>query len=1325
MLSLIPQFILEKQTKEITYGNFNAVTLFQDISGFTLMTEKLMERGKVGAEVLSLIINQVFEILIRIIYQNDGYISTFAGDAFTAIFPSGDIEKACKAALGIQQYFNENPIKKTQLGDFTMAVKQGLSYGKVDWGVVGGEQYKAFYFRGEAVDGCARSEHHSGKGEIVIDSRVLEKLPQSNISLKEKAVYYYLLEEKAFHEINWDEINILEPFSDEKDNADIKLMNHSITKYFFPALDQKESLKSDFRDLVSMFLSFEEPKTFEKLDMLVTKVLRLAKDFGGYLSSLDFGDKGSIMLFLFGAPIAYEDNSLRAADFASSIKSIFGDKIRVGITFGTAFAGYVGSADRITYTALGDAINLSARFMSEAKNGQILISKKVSNAIEREFETKLLDKKKFKGKSEEIDVYELMAKIHFEDKGLHTGHFVGRQEEIKALNQFCEPFLANKFAHFICIYGDVGVGKSRLLFEFTNPLIGDEDGKASIIVLQTDGILKKSLNPFTTHFFEFFDISQTFSEEEKKKRFDQKLEEILNNPVLKGKLDKNDERAHDLVRQLRDEASILAALLGIHWKGSLYEELESRERFRKFLSIIKCFFLIQAILHPLILVLEDAYDVDEDSKKAFDLLVEDIEDIPLIIFASCRLDDNGGETEFLTKNGAKKIVLAPLAEQESRDLIESLLNKKVHADLFTFVIEKTENNPLYIEEFCGYLLERKLIKEKDDQYILTSKITDIPESIKSIIVSRIDRLPPDLKEIVQIAAVLGREFNIKILAKLAQEVPTRLALLLEKGVEQKIWEKVNDTYYQFIQSMTQSSVYSMQLTEDLKITHKKAAEFLEEYYKGSPSKFASIAYHFEVAQIKVKTIHYLFEASQVSHANYRFDEAMESYNKLLIYLDESGEKINVYGRMAEINEHNGLWHKSYQLLAKGIRLAQKTGAELQGANLKAYMGEILQKKSMLKKASGILNEAITLASIYSDDIVLAKAYLNLGKVKIDEGNYDEAMVYLKRAYSAKNHDNDEVGKGLCLYYMGVTQREQSKFDVAIKYYEKSQKVFQITQNRRYESYPIYDMGIIHQHWGDLKQAEKSFESCATLYKEIAYPSGESGALLNLGIIYSMRNEHDRSLAILNKALTIVKKNREDIAISYTFFAMGATYYRMNNYKQAIQYFRQSLELMKKIEMTKYYGYIFSYLSCIYVDLNKTTQAIKTAYSHVKNMKQIKTDVENGRTYLGVATALSKSPQLSQISKKRLSVIAAYTNIIEEEKKESAQTYFQIAIKTAEEANYPNTLIPSLFLYAEYLVKKGDKKEAKKYISKAQKKAEGLSFISYVKRIEQIKKTLLI
>ena len=1324
MLNLVPIFILKNYNNKIFHGNFKAVTLFQDISGFTAMTEKLMKQGKVGAEILSFIINQLFEILISIIYKNGGFISTFAGDAFTAIFPLGDIAKTCKVALDIQKYFIENPIKKTALGEFNLSIKQGISYGRVDWGIVGGEDYKSFYFRGEAIDGCAISEHHSDKGEIIIDSRILEQLSQENITFTEKTAYYYLLEEKNFQAINWDKFDTLEPISHQEDenNEQLKLIYQDLITQFFPTLHRGEKLKAEFRDLVSVFLSFEEPDNFEKLNIIMKKILRLTKDFGGYLSSLDFGDKGSVMLFLFGAPIAYEDNILRAADFATNIKSLFKNKIALGITSGIAFAGYVGSSERITYTALGDVVNLSARFMSTAKDGQLLISQKISTAIEREFKTNFIGKKSFKGKTEEIKVYEIIEKIYFEDEGLHTGNFVGRKKEFNELNQLCKPFFNKKFSGFIYIYGAAGIGKSRLLFEFTNPLIANQKDKATLIVLQTNGILKKSLNPFITYFLEFFNISHTISQEQQKIIFDQKFKKLLNSVPFKKNKSKNQE-IKEVINYLQTHKSILGGFLEIYWKNSLYSELDSTSRFTLFLSVIKYFFILQSYVQPLIIVLEDAYEIDKDSKEAFDLMIEDIHEIPLVIFASCRLNDDDTQPQFLQRNKhlTKKIIIPFLSNSEGEELIQSLLGKKIHLDLLNFIIEKTENNPLYIEEFCNYLLKKKLIEEIDGKYVLIIKNSDIPEGIGAIMISRLDRLSINLKEVVQMASILGRDFNIHILGQLLHKEEEELKSLLQEGIKQNLWIKLNESYYQFVQLMIQNTAYSMQLTEDLKIIHKQVGELLEKYYHNNITKSANIAYHFELAQVNQKAIKYFTIASKAAHESYRSNEALELYEKLLTIIDKNEERVNIYARMAEINELKGSWDNAQKLLNQSIDLSIKIKAELKTASLKAYQGAIFQKQGEITNAHKVLKQAIKLAKIYDDQYVLCKSHLNLGKVYLHVNNLNRAMQCFKRAYSTTVRSKEKIYRGLSLYYMGVVKRTQNIFDSAIKYYQKSNKVFQEAHNKRYKSYPIYDLALIYQYQGKLKKSEKLFNNCIVLYREIDYSSGESSTLLNLSIIYLFWSDYDKALKTLYDALKISRRINEKMATSYILFILGTIFYHKKDYKKNIEYLKQSLDIMQQIKVQGYYGYVLSYLTCTYAKLNKPNQAIKAAYYHLKNMKKVENDVENGRTYMGIAMALASPSNLSPIAKERLSEISNFAKIDKQEK--NTEAYFERAIKIAQSKNYINTLIPALYLYSQYLMDTGALVKARQHMRNAQKKAQEYGYTIYLKKIEEIKKKI--
>jgi class 3 adenylate cyclase len=161
MKNLIPYFVHERFKARQTHGRFQAVTLFVDISGFTPLTERLMQHEKDGAEVLTDVLNHIFSPLVAEVYTQGGFVTTFAGDAFTAVFPLREAatpQHALAAATFIQDFFARQGRLATRYGQFEMGVKVGLSLGSVHWGILGAHDRYTYFFRGTAVDACARAE---------------------------------------------------------------------------------------------------------------------------------------------------------------------------------------------------------------------------------------------------------------------------------------------------------------------------------------------------------------------------------------------------------------------------------------------------------------------------------------------------------------------------------------------------------------------------------------------------------------------------------------------------------------------------------------------------------------------------------------------------------------------------------------------------------------------------------------------------------------------------------------------------------------------------------------------------------------------------------------------------------------------------------------------------------------------------------------------------------------------------------------------------------------------------------------------------------------
>lgn len=139
----------------------------------------------------------------------------------------------------------------------------------------------------------------------------------------------------------------------------------NVISKFLPKAVLEYRQKGEFREVVSVFISFKEPSTFNGLDRFAAKVLETGDNFGGYFEGLNFGDKGGNCLVVFGAPVSYENSIERAINFIDELRTEYRNIIRAGVTFGTVFAGIKGSKRRAIYGVIGDVVNLSARFCDQ------------------------------------------------------------------------------------------------------------------------------------------------------------------------------------------------------------------------------------------------------------------------------------------------------------------------------------------------------------------------------------------------------------------------------------------------------------------------------------------------------------------------------------------------------------------------------------------------------------------------------------------------------------------------------------------------------------------------------------------------------------------------------------------------------------------------------------------------------------------------------------------------------------------------------------------------------------------------------------------------
>jgi Adenylate and Guanylate cyclase catalytic domain len=170
-------------------GHLNAFTMFVDLSGFTQLTNTLMEKGAVGAEELSVTLNDIFQPSVRLTYQNGGFIPYFAGDSFTAIFPVTDHPdddagiRVIGSAMAALEHFEKEKESGGSLSTYEIGIKIGLSYGRIDWGIVG-DKRKAYYFRGTPIDNSGMAQSKAGNLQMVGDTAFLQRFSPEILPVK-------------------------------------------------------------------------------------------------------------------------------------------------------------------------------------------------------------------------------------------------------------------------------------------------------------------------------------------------------------------------------------------------------------------------------------------------------------------------------------------------------------------------------------------------------------------------------------------------------------------------------------------------------------------------------------------------------------------------------------------------------------------------------------------------------------------------------------------------------------------------------------------------------------------------------------------------------------------------------------------------------------------------------------------------------------------------------------------------------------------------------------------------------------------------------------
>ncbi len=435
---------------------------FVDISGFTTMSERLAQKGKLGAEEVTGVMNSTFSRLLEVAYASGGGLLKFGGDALLVFFSGADhAARACDAAYGMRKALRELGRPQTSAGPVTLKMHVGIHSDTFDFFLVG-DSHRELLVTGPGVTRAVEMESAAEAGEILVSDETAATLP-ARLFGEERDGGRLLKSPPGA-------LGALEPLPPldgldlgtcvpppvrrrlEAGNAEPEHRQASVAFVHFGGVDDLLAERSP-------------DELADALDELVRTAQRVAGEHGVTFLETDIDRDGGKLILVAGAPQTEGEDEERILRTARGIADAYGAlPLRMGVSRGRVFAGEVGAEFRRTYTILGKTAALAARLMGKAQPGQLLTTADVLERSRSAFETAELEPFDLKGIPEPVVALDVLAVAGAAQAVAERLPFVGRERELAILSAAVGPVRMG-FGNIVELIGDPGMGKSRLVEE--------------------------------------------------------------------------------------------------------------------------------------------------------------------------------------------------------------------------------------------------------------------------------------------------------------------------------------------------------------------------------------------------------------------------------------------------------------------------------------------------------------------------------------------------------------------------------------------------------------------------------------------------------------------------------------------------------------------------------------------------------------------------------------------------------------------------------------------------------------------------------------------
>ncbi|MBI5301894.1 MAG: tetratricopeptide repeat protein [Chloroflexi bacterium] len=903
-----------------------------------------------------------------------------------------------------------------------------------------------------------------------------------------------------------------------------------------------------FADL-SGYTSISERLDPEQVYELIDSTLRaFTEEIYKHEGTLD-KVMGDGLMALFGAPIAHEDDSARAVRTAfgmqDALRRINADlesrlgitlQVRIGLNAGLVVVGSIGSDLRMEYTALGDTVNVASRLQNAGEPGTILVSRAVYEPTNPLFEYRELGAIRVKNRVEPVEIFEAVAPRKHEGRvrgipGL-SAPMVGRRAEFAQVRQAVDALVEEGMGRLVLATGNAGIGKSRLTTELKAHLV---DQHVTVLEGACLAYGQPAYGMFIRLLKMYFGIADDDSEQ-----------------VVREKIERT---ANEYLLPEQSRADILPYIEHLFSIRVLEKEMAARIRHlappqlqqQTFLAIRELL-IARARYRPLVLIFEDVHWIDPVSLDLLVFINNVIERSPVVIYCNSRPTE-GTAAPRLEKLGTQSyaaqflhLPLMPLSHADSVELVDLLLTiHELPERLRQIILQRAEGNPFYLEEIIRMLIDRGIIRREEDRWqIVPGAAVDdvqVPTTLQGLIMTRVDALSEGARQAAQCAAVIGRDFGLRLLSSTledARNLADQVGELEERALVSRIGAD-GDVHYRFNHILIQETVYASLLVRRREFLHHKIAEGIEAQFKERLDEHTEeLAFHYYESKDYDRALPCLIRAG--SHAAERFanDQALKQFRFAVECLGKTNptttQKIDLYNGLGSVQtftaDYDGATTSYLIALEMNRALTRTVEAQRQSAEIMREIGRVCERR----------------------------------------GDYAEALRWLNNALGELEHLDRQVPERVRIYNdIGWVQYRLGAFDQAYEWRMKSLQIVEGTDNYSEMASTYNGLAVLFSRKGDWERAAAYVEKGLHLRESIGDLTGVTNSHNNLGNIALGQGDWDRALIHFERTLDVRQKTGDTRGIAQVNNNLGLVYREKGDHPRARDNFAGALASAEKIK----------------------------------------------------------------------------------------------------------------------------------------------------------------